>query len=132
MIAVPYSDRSDLPSAWKEWDGCWDLTDWAQKTWVSGAAVGTASVDETDAVNRLSDHPGNGIQQVTWVAAGPNLGQSFAPANSNSPRLAAVDPGRSLDLGRSTVVRSLVVENRHDAAVQDGTKGREGHSARND
>lgn len=92
----------------------------------------TASVDEMNAVSRLSDHPGNGIQQVTWVAADPNLGQSFAPANSNSPRLTAVDPGRNLDLGRSTAVRSLAVENTRDAAVQDGTKGREGRSARND
>lgn len=105
------------------------MTGWALKTWVSG---GTASADETDAVSRLSDHPRNDIQQVTWVAAGPNLGQSFAPANSNSPRLAAVDPGRNLDLGRSTAVQSLVVENTHDAAVQDGTKGREGRSAHSD
>lgn len=43
-----------------------------------------------------------------------------------------MDPGRSFDLDRPTVVRSLVVENTHDAAVQDGTKGREGRSAHND
>lgn len=43
-----------------------------------------------------------------------------------------MDPGRNLNLDRLTAVRSLVVENTHDAAVQDGTKGREGWHARSE
>lgn len=44
-----------------------------------------------------------------------------------------MDPGRKFDPDRLTVVQSLVVVgNTRDEAVQDGTKGRAGHSGRSD
>jgi hypothetical protein len=45
----------------------------------------------------------------------------------------AVGPGRNFDLDRLTAVQSLVVVgNTRDEAIQDGTKGRAGHSGRSD